>query len=38
MAAELIKRVIVDNEDPSQVKKDATRLMKEFQKIEYCFR
>ena len=36
--AELIKRVIVDEEDPSQVKKEVTKLAGEFQEIEYCFK
>ena len=35
--AELMKRVIIDNEDPRQAKKGTRKLMKEFQKIEYCF-
>ncbi|UCE43761.1 MAG: hypothetical protein JSV57_05270 [Candidatus Bathyarchaeota archaeon] len=35
--AELMKRVIVDREDPSQVKEDATKLAQEHQEIRYCF-
>jgi glycine hydroxymethyltransferase len=35
--AEFIRRVIVDKEDPSRVKKHATKLAKEFQEIRYCF-
>lgn len=35
--AMLIKRVIVDKEKPSKVKKDATKLAGEFQKVTYCF-
>ena len=36
--AELMKRVIIDHEDPGQVKKDTMKLMKDFQRIEYCFK
>jgi glycine hydroxymethyltransferase len=36
--AELVKRVIVDGEEPRRVKEDATKLAEEFQGIEYCFR
>ncbi len=36
--AEFIKRVVVDKEDPSRVKKDATKLAEEFQEIKYCFK
>jgi glycine hydroxymethyltransferase len=35
--ATLIKRVIVDRERPVKVKKDATDLAAEFQKVNYCF-
>lgn len=35
--AMLIKRVIVDKEKPSIVKRDATKLASEFQKVSYCF-
>ena len=36
--AEFIKRVIVDKEDLSRVREDATKLAKEFQEIKYCFK
>jgi glycine hydroxymethyltransferase len=35
--AELIKRTVMDNEPPENVKKDVARLCADFQKIEYCF-
>lgn len=35
--AVLIKRVVVDKERPSKVKKDAEKLAGEFQKVAYCF-
>jgi glycine hydroxymethyltransferase len=35
--AELIKRTVMDNEQPENVKKDVGRLCADFQKIEYCF-
>jgi len=35
--AELIKRTVMDNEQPENVKKDVARLCADFQKIEYCF-
>ena len=35
--AMLMKRVIRDNEKPTEVKKDATKLASEFQKVHYCF-
>ncbi|MGB9675655.1 MAG: serine hydroxymethyltransferase [Candidatus Bathyarchaeales archaeon] len=35
--AELIKRVLVDEEKPENVKKDVTKFCAEFQKLEYCF-
>jgi glycine hydroxymethyltransferase len=35
--AEFIRRVIVDKEDPSQVKEDVKKLAGEFQEIKYCF-
>jgi glycine hydroxymethyltransferase len=34
----LIKRVIMDNEKPAEVKKEVTRLAGEFQKVRFCFR
>ena len=35
--AELIKRTVMDNEQPENVKKEVARLCADFQKIEYCF-
>jgi glycine hydroxymethyltransferase len=35
--AELVKRTVMDNEQPENVKKDVARLCADFQKIEYCF-
>ena len=35
--AALMKRVIVDKEKPAKVKKDATKLATEFQKVHYCY-
>ena len=35
--AELIKRVVIDKEDPKKVKQDAANLRKDFQKVHYCF-
>lgn len=35
--AELIKRTVIDKEQPENVKKDVARLCADFQKIEYCF-
>ncbi|MEM3577659.1 MAG: hypothetical protein QXX51_04305 [Candidatus Bathyarchaeia archaeon] len=35
--AELIKRVLVDEERPENVKRDVAKLCAEFQKLEYCF-
>ena len=36
--AELIKRTVVDGEQPEEVKEDVAKLCAEFQKVEYCFR
>ncbi|MCS7123980.1 MAG: hypothetical protein NZ932_00975 [Candidatus Bathyarchaeota archaeon] len=36
--AELIKRVVLDGENPETVKKDVVKLCLEFQDIEYCFK
>jgi glycine hydroxymethyltransferase len=36
--AELIKRTIIDNENPENIKKDVRKLSSEFQEIEYCFK
>ncbi|MGC9346146.1 MAG: aminotransferase class I/II-fold pyridoxal phosphate-dependent enzyme [Candidatus Bathyarchaeales archaeon] len=35
--AELIKRTVVNGEQPENVKKDVAKLCAEFQKVEYCF-
>jgi glycine hydroxymethyltransferase len=36
--AELMKRVVIDSEDPLLVKRDVIRLVKEFQEIKFCFK
>jgi len=36
--AELIKRVVVDDEEPSVVKRDVIKLIKEFRGVEFCFK
>jgi glycine hydroxymethyltransferase len=35
--AEFMKRVVIDNEQPSRVKTDVVKFMIEFQKVNYCF-
>jgi glycine hydroxymethyltransferase len=35
--AELIKRTIVDGEQPEKIKKDIAKFCAEFRKVEYCF-
>jgi len=35
--AELMKRVVIDNEKPRRVKIDVAKLMSGFQKVNYCF-
>jgi glycine hydroxymethyltransferase len=35
--AELIKRTIVDKENPETVKKDVVKVAADFQKVQYCF-
>jgi len=35
--AELIKRTVVDREQPENIRKDVAKLCAEFQKVEYCF-
>ncbi len=35
--AELIKRTIIDRENPETIKKDVAKLAAEFQKVQYCF-
>jgi glycine hydroxymethyltransferase len=35
--AELIKRIIVDKEDPKKVKADVIEFRKDFQDVHYCF-
>ncbi|MEM3458143.1 MAG: hypothetical protein QXN36_06950 [Candidatus Bathyarchaeia archaeon] len=36
--AELIKRTIMDKEQPERIRKDVAKLCAEFQKIEYCLK
>jgi glycine hydroxymethyltransferase len=35
--AELLKRTLIDNEEPNKIQKDVAKLSAEFQKAEYCF-
>jgi glycine hydroxymethyltransferase len=35
--AELLKRTVIDKENPETIRKEVARLSAEFQKIEYCF-
>jgi glycine/serine hydroxymethyltransferase len=35
--AELIKRTVVDEEKPENIKKEVATLCSSFQKAEYCF-
>lgn len=35
--AEMIKRVVIDKQDPKQVRGDVTEFRKDFQKVHYCF-
>lgn len=35
--AELIKRIVIDKEDPMKVKSDVVAFRKDFQKVHYCF-
>jgi len=35
--AELIKRTVINEENPENVKKEVVKLCADFQKIEYCF-
>ncbi|MGQ9640868.1 MAG: serine hydroxymethyltransferase [Candidatus Bathycorpusculaceae bacterium] len=35
--AELIKRTVMDEEDPNNIRREVARLCAEFQKIEFCF-
>jgi glycine hydroxymethyltransferase len=35
--AELIKRTVIDRENPETIKKDVAKLATEFQKAQYCF-
>jgi len=35
--AELIKRAVIDGEQPENIRKDVAKLCGEFQKVEYCF-
>jgi glycine hydroxymethyltransferase len=36
--AELIKRTVLDKENPETVKREVVKLCSEFQNIEYCFK
>lgn len=36
--AELLKRTVLDGENPENVKKEVAKLCSEFQKVEYCFK
>ena len=35
--ASLIKRVVINKEDPKKVKQDVAELRKNFQDVHYCF-
>jgi glycine hydroxymethyltransferase len=35
--AEFMRRIAIDKEDPGSVKRDVTEMMKDFQKVHYCF-
>jgi glycine hydroxymethyltransferase len=35
--AELLKRTVIDEEKPQNIKRDVAKLSSEFRKIEYCF-
>lgn len=35
--AELIKRIVIDKEDPKKVMRDVKEFRKDFQKVHYCF-
>jgi glycine hydroxymethyltransferase len=35
--AELLKRAVIDHENPENIKKDVATLIAEFQKVQYCF-
>jgi len=35
--AELIKRIVIDKQDPKKVKADVMEFRKDFQKVHYCF-
>jgi len=37
VVAELIKRVVIEKQDPKKVKQDVVEFRKNFQKIHYCF-
>ncbi|MBX5321320.1 MAG: hypothetical protein QHH12_06205 [Candidatus Bathyarchaeota archaeon] len=36
--ADLIKRTVLDGENPEAIKKEVAKLCSEFQKVEYCFK
>jgi glycine hydroxymethyltransferase len=35
--AEFMRRIAIDREDPESVKRDVTEMMKDFQRVHYCF-
>ena len=35
--AELMKRVVIDKEDPKKVRKDVSSMKSKFQTVHYCF-
>jgi glycine/serine hydroxymethyltransferase len=35
--AELLRRTVIEEEVPQNIKKDVARLSAEFQRVEYCF-
>jgi len=35
--AELMKRIVVDGEDPKKVGRDATEFRKDYDTVQYCF-
>ncbi len=36
--AEFIKRLLIDKEEAEKIKKEVTRFIREFQRVEYCFK
>jgi len=35
--AEMMKRVVIDGEDPKKVQRDAAELRSGFERVQYCF-